>query len=331
MKNITYIKRFLIIACIITSAKSSGQQLPLYSQYMLNGFLLNPAVAGADGYTAVNLTAREQWMGREDAPATYSLSAQTRLLKRSYVIKRTPIKNKNTFKPSRSGRVGIGGGIFNDRNGHFQYTGLQMTYAYHIPFNNAQLSFGLSGIASQFRIDRNNLDPEIDEDHVINNLSGNYIAYVPDADVGMYYLTYDYYFGLSVKNVFQSPLKIGSSQFSNVDIIRNYHIMGGYKYYHTNDLVLEPSVLVKMNENLEIQADMNLLLYFMEEYWTGVSFRTDKTFITLIGVKFNNVFFGYSYDYSFSSIRKHIYGSHEVFLAMKFGDSARRYRWLHRY
>ena len=36
-----------------------SQQVPLYSQYMLNGFLLNPAVAGSEGYTAVNLTARE--------------------------------------------------------------------------------------------------------------------------------------------------------------------------------------------------------------------------------------------------------------------------------
>jgi hypothetical protein len=36
-----------------------AQQVPLYSQYMLNGFLINPAVAGSEGYTAVNLTARE--------------------------------------------------------------------------------------------------------------------------------------------------------------------------------------------------------------------------------------------------------------------------------
>ena len=40
-----------------------SQQLPLYSQYMMNKFLLNPAVAGSEGYTAFNITAREQWIG----------------------------------------------------------------------------------------------------------------------------------------------------------------------------------------------------------------------------------------------------------------------------
>jgi hypothetical protein len=61
-------------------AEASSQQVPLYSQYMLNGFLLNPAVAGSEGYTAVNLTAREQWIGMKHAPGTYALSFQTRIL-----------------------------------------------------------------------------------------------------------------------------------------------------------------------------------------------------------------------------------------------------------
>jgi len=37
-----------------------SQQLPIYSQYMMNSYLLNPAVAGHEGYTSLNLTVREQ-------------------------------------------------------------------------------------------------------------------------------------------------------------------------------------------------------------------------------------------------------------------------------
>ena len=61
--------------------------MPLYSQYMLNGFLLNPAIAGSEGYTAVNITAREQWIGFKNAPGTYALSFQTRVLKKELYIK----------------------------------------------------------------------------------------------------------------------------------------------------------------------------------------------------------------------------------------------------
>ena len=57
-----------------------AQQLPIYSQYILNGFMINPAMAGHDGYTSFNTTARQQWLGFKEAPQTYSASWQTRML-----------------------------------------------------------------------------------------------------------------------------------------------------------------------------------------------------------------------------------------------------------
>ena len=53
-----------------------GQQLPVYSQYMMNKFLINPAVAGSEGYTAFNLTSRKQWLGIKDAPLTFQIGKQ---------------------------------------------------------------------------------------------------------------------------------------------------------------------------------------------------------------------------------------------------------------
>src|SRR6056297_3039664 len=129
-----------------------AQQVPLYSQYMLNGFLLNPAIAGAEGYTAVNLTAREQWIGFKDAPGTYALSFQTRLLKNSYISRNSSVRKRRRYS-SRSGNVGLGGYIFNDRNGAVERTGIKASYAYHIFMQNSQLSFGLSLTAYQFRLD----------------------------------------------------------------------------------------------------------------------------------------------------------------------------------
>jgi type IX secretion system PorP/SprF family membrane protein len=93
----------------------SAQQLPQYSQYMMNKFLINPAVAGSEGYTAFNLTAREQWIGFEDSPRTYALSAQTRVLKNSFISKGASVRKKRTGA-SRGGKVGLGGYIFTDHS-----------------------------------------------------------------------------------------------------------------------------------------------------------------------------------------------------------------------
>ncbi|NJM14171.1 MAG: type IX secretion system membrane protein PorP/SprF [Bacteroidales bacterium] len=49
----------LIVFAILFLGRINAQQLPIYSQYMMNGFLVNPAAAGLEGYTAFNFTARE--------------------------------------------------------------------------------------------------------------------------------------------------------------------------------------------------------------------------------------------------------------------------------
>lgn len=51
-----------------------AQQLPLYSQYMMNSFLLNPAIAGSVDYFPVILTARRQWVGINNGPSTQAIS-----------------------------------------------------------------------------------------------------------------------------------------------------------------------------------------------------------------------------------------------------------------
>ena len=91
-----------------------AQQVPMYSQYMMNGFLINPSFAGRDGYTTVNLTVREQWVGMTGAPSTYAASFQTRILKNSFISKSTSVRKK-IVKPTRGGKVGLGGYIFNDQ------------------------------------------------------------------------------------------------------------------------------------------------------------------------------------------------------------------------
>src|SRR5664279_3439434 len=142
------IKRILVTCTLIHLLLFfiAGQgETPMYSQYMMNAFLYNPAIAGSEGYTSFNLTSRLQWLGIPDAPRTYSISFQTRLLKRSYILKRNSVKQKTDLQPTRSGRVGIGGAILTDQTGAFNRTGMQFTYAYHIFMGNSQLSLGLTG------------------------------------------------------------------------------------------------------------------------------------------------------------------------------------------
>ena len=69
----------------------------------------------------------------------------------------------------------------------------------------------------------------------------------------------------------------------------------------------------------------------MDDYWAGLAFRTDGSLITLLGIRKSALFVGYAFDYSFSNVQRFNFGTHELSMSYKFGDDARRYRWLRRY
>jgi hypothetical protein len=43
------------------------------------------------------------------------------------------------------------------------------------------------------------------------------------------------------------------------------------------------------------------------------------------------MYIGYAFDFTLQEIQRVTYGTHELTFAIKFGDSARKYRWLDRY
>lgn len=324
------IRRGIILLLFILGYSSNvmSQQVPLYSQYMLNGFLINPAVAGSEGFTAVNLTAREQWIGFQDAPGTYALSFQTRVLRKSYISKTNSVRKRQRYG-SRSGKVGVGGYVFTDRNGAVERTGIKASYAYHLFFGNSQLSLGLSLTAFQLRLNEDKIILEDNNDNIWINARGT--AFIPDADVGIYYDTPTYYIGFSADQLLESVIKLGDTGYDQYRLERNYYVIGGYDIALNDYLLLTPSTLLKMSDNGAFQMDLSAKLYYDQTYWGGLTYRTGSAIIVLAGLRIDRLIFGYAFDISLGSIMRNSYGTHEFIFVTKFGDNARRYRWLNRY
>ena len=308
---------------------SKAQQLPLYTQYINNGFLLNPAMAGFDGYTSLNLTARKDWVGLPGAPLTYSLSAQTRFIQQPHKMVSRP-SGINRMKMRTKGRVGLGGFVFNDVTGAISRTGINMSYAYHIYLYQSQLSFGLSGQFFQFKIGdslsfSNAGDPLIGSGY-------NRVAYIPDANFGVFWTSRNGFAGFSANQLFQSEVKLGSGDLGNLKMYRHYYMLGGYRFINERSgFEFEPSFLLKTSSQFLPQADFTMKVYYRSDYWAGFSYRTNGTVSSMFGVKADKFYIGYAIDFALSSIRKYSFGSHEVLLSLKFGSNDRRFRWLNRY
>lgn len=319
----------ILYIILLTVVLAKSQQEPIYSQYTMNQYLINPAFAGSEGYTSFNLIARQQWLGFDGAPSTQSISGQTRILKTSYVSKSRSVR-KRIKRRRPSGKIGIGGYLYNDQNGPIGRTGLEFSYAYHLFVNDGQLSLGLSLSAYQFRINTSDLITSEGYDPLIDQARES--MFIPDGSVGIYYTYQPFYIGLSTRNLFQASVKFGSdNSFSDYQQVRTYYLSTGYKYDMDNDFEIEPSVLIKTTEAFNLQADISLKGYYKRDYWLGFAYRTGNAFITTVGIKVDRLYFGYAFDYSLNDIQRISYGSHEIMIGLKLGDNTRRYRWLNRF
>ena len=78
-------------------------------------------------------------------------------------------------------------------------------------------------------------------------------------------------------------------------------------------------------------VEMGLNFVYNQSFWAGLSYRSSGAIVANLGVKYTNIYIGYAFDFTLSEIQRITYGTHELNVAWKFGDSARRYRWLDRY
>ena len=319
------------------SGKVTAQQMPVYSQYIMNGFLLNPSLAGRDGYTTVSLIARQQWIGIEGAPGTFAATFQTTPLANSFMSKTNKIRKK-VSRPSRAGRVGIGGYLFNDNNGIVRRTGFQADYAYHVPMGTSSsgskddLAFGLGLVAYQHALNMENLNYSYNDDPYLNGYDKS--VFITDFNFGTSYATSKFYVGFAMTNILRGALVFGNSSENKTGEVGHFYLTGGTSFPINKEWSIKPSVLLKTSDMVlnSVQMDLTARVFYKEDYWAGVSYRTGDAVIVLLGLKYDKFYFGYAYDFTITDMRNQSIGTMELTLAAKFGESsARRYRWLNSY
>ncbi len=299
MKRLISFLSLSIVFCLSVNA----QQLPLYSQYMFNNFLLNPGITGSVDYLPIRLTARQQWVGIKGAPSTQAISAHHLL-------------NNQKF--------GIGGYLFNDKFGPLSQTGIQASFAYHVPLTgiNSKLGLGLAFKAFQFKFDETDLVTIDPNDMAVTH--GKITKFVPDADFGAYLYNEKYYVGLSATQLIQFKIDLGENNLDENQIIRHYYVNAGYRLSLNEEFEIEPSLLVKGTMRTPWQLDFNAKAIYKNMYWGGLSYRTSKDLVFMLGLKVNKFYVGYAFDYTFSSIKNYSNGSHEILIGFNVFEGKNR-------
>jgi type IX secretion system PorP/SprF family membrane protein len=327
-KNMKYkYSTLLLMLILLTKSVIYAQQQPLYSQFTYNKYLFNPAVAGSDHVGTLHLSAYEQWIGFAGAPKFHTASFDTRFFQEVRKPRRSILKKLKIFKPEN-----VGGGVqfFTEKYGPLSHTGLVGSYTYHLAMEKQQLSFGLSSTFSNLGLKSSDILLS-DEQTDLLVLGENTRRWILDFDFGIFLRSKEYFAGYSIHHLSRSAIQWGGSIESDYRQGRIHYLMAGYKYEISSKLSLEPSTLIKLSEKQKDQIDLSMVCTISTNYWCGMAYKTSNILSVFGGFKYDRYMICYAFDYSLNPIRSYSLGSHEIQIAIQFGDETSRYKWLNTY
>ena len=339
---------FLFVLMASLSASVSAQQKPIYTQYILNNYIINPAITGIENYTDVKISHRQQWTGIDGAPVTTYVSIQGPIGKKDY---RTNVTSFDIPGENPRGQSfmdgytaaephhGLGGIIISDKTGYLNRWGVYATYAYHkglSPRRTLAAGFlaGISSVsidASKVRLaDPNVIDPAI----VASNSGASKTK--PELGAGLWLYSAEYFVGVSVLNIVPGKIKFGSdSALYGSSLAPHFITTAGYKTFLSEDISLLPSVMIQYIKPMPLQVYINVKAQYQDKFWIGSSYRFGDQlggFAAMAGINVSSTFnLGYSYDVSTSQLRNYSRNTHEFIIGFllgnKYADTCPRAAW----
>jgi len=290
---------------VLLSISGFSQQDPMYTLYLNDPILVNPAYAGSRGDLSMNGVFRKQWVGMDWQPTTTSITVNS---------------------PFFNYKIGIGFSFMNDKIGPMQQTGIYLDYAYHLRFNNNRnLSLGLKAGFTNFDLDLLNLTTTSWDLYVQSNDKPN--RFLPNFGIGAYYYTDWYYFGFSIPLLLKNSLRDAENTLEIVGREdRTIFISAGMVFDLLPPIIkLKPTIMARTIFGAPPSVEVSATAIFYDRVWFGLLYRFGDAIAAHARFQVNNqIQIGYSYDLTNTDLRPHNKGTHEIMLNYLFTRRGQR-------
>lgn len=316
---------------------ANAQQDAQFTQNMFNQMAINPGYAGSHDAICATALFRQQWMGFTETVNNQenNVAPQTMLF--------SIHSNVDAI------RGGLGLVVYKDKLGYEDNIGVKFGYAYRMPIKGGTLGLGIMAGFLNKKMDFTQFHA-IDPDPMIDGGGVQESDMVFDLSFGAYYNKPGvFHVGLSSSQLMQSQTDMASTvtTLGSPQLKRHYYLTGGYQWQLPNNpqFELRPSILIK-SDIASTQYDFNALMYYNNQFWGGLSYRTVDAIAILLGAQpfinsgnrnIETLGIGYSYDVTTSAMGGggRSSGSHEIMLNYCFKiviitppDSYRNVRFL---
>lgn len=327
-------KGYFLLMLIGMVVVAQAQQRPYYTQYIMNNYIINPAVAGIENYWDVKASHRVQWVGLQDAPVTTYITAHGRLKKDPYQSSTATGFSAKGMNPrgeaywrdytAAEPHHGVGFTMLNDKTGPLNRFAAYGTYSYHLglsPTTNlsAGVSVGFTNLsldASKLNFGNTTVDPAVASSGVINRLK-------PDISAGLWLYSKDYFIGLAAQQIIPQNVAFSDNTVSLTSgkLVPHLFLSAGYRLTISDDFNLLPSMLIRYISPLPLGFDINAKLQYQDFLWAGTSYRYKDGFAAMVGMNLSNTLnIGYSYDIQTSRINTISRGTHEILIGFLLGN-----------
>lgn len=284
IRTVYVLASLLLLTALAPPARA--QQDPQLSLYMYNPLYYNPAAAGSEGVSRMQITHRTQYLAYQPTIASDGGAQSTQLL--SFNMPLNKIKS------------GIGIYAFNDRLGANLNQAVHVSYAYRITLPKGTLSLGVQGGLYNRGINYGDLfrpgepgDPGIP--------AGSVSQAKPDFSAGLYYNTTDYWLGVSMTHLNAAKFTLITDRATD-PLDRTVNLTAGYRLSVGELFEVQPSILMQYSTAARIQGSTitaNIVGTYDNRFWVGGGYRFGDSFMLTGGINLmrnNALRVGYALD-----------------------------------
>jgi len=259
LKTITF-----IIGSSLGGLTLQAQQDPMYTHYMDNTLIVNPAYAGSRDALTVTALYRSQWVDFKGAPVNQTITMHA------------PLQNQH---------IGLGLAISNDKIGPINNSSIVGDFAYRMNLSKkSTLALGLSAGINIFQANLSALQLNQQSDPTFQNNISNHIT--PNVGFGAYYYREHFYAGVSSSNLLQNNYSSITQANGNALIgqqQRSYYLIAGAVFNLGDNVAFKPTTLVKVTAAAPIEIDVTASFIIMKRLLLGAMYRTGDAVGALVG------------------------------------------------
>jgi type IX secretion system PorP/SprF family membrane protein len=287
-------KKVVIIILLLSLFKTGFcQQDPMYSMYMFDKVLINPAYTGSSNWVVGTVKYRNQFTGMPGNPVTETFNFHT------------PIQSKH---------IGIGVKVVNDKIAVLSTLNAALLFSYHLNFAGGKLSAGIDAGIYNRKIEYQKLILSTRGDNAIPSTAQSSI--VPDLSWGLYYQRKQWYAGISQYHLIKKKFNDKTTLPTDSKLYSHLYLMIGNVFTVNKSWSYEPSLLMKVQPAAPLQLDMNVMVYYQDRIGAGLQYRTGDAMVAILKIAvLENLKITYSYDYTLSKLSGYSKGAHEIIIS----------------